>query len=101
MSRVDSFPYESINELNCGLFWFEASMLQMFPYAFSGCDDNVDVGNLLKAVGVLDEHCEDDSETCAFVVYFRKGMHGRAFVDRLNGYLKMAHGGRVNVGVEV
>lgn len=53
--------------------------------------DNHDIARKLKNAGVINDTCVEDSEMGEFVCVFKKKKDARAFIVRLNKYLKRRH----------
>lgn len=70
-------------------YWcFNTAMIGMCSPVFDDCDSNYDVAQRLKKAGVITQGMEEDSETCALVVYFKSEAMASEFISRLNQYLK-------------
>jgi hypothetical protein len=72
--------------------WFECAMISTCHPVFDACSDNHDVEQVLRKARVIGRHDQTDTESCALVVNFRTVSQGRAFIRRLNKYLRQKGG---------
>ena len=66
---------------------FSCNMVSNCHTVFSGCHHNYEVRDRLVSAGVINETCEEDTESSCMYVYFKTKEDGLAFLDRLNKYL--------------
>jgi len=66
---------------------FFCSMVSTCAPLFDGLYDNYDVADCLEKAGVLNEECDEDSESCGFGVTFDSKEKAERFLERLNGFL--------------
>ena len=66
---------------------FSCPMVSNCHPVFTTCHDNYEVRDRLISAGVINEKCEEDTESCCMYVYFKTKDDGLAFLARLNKYL--------------
>ena len=81
------FSSTSVSSIGDGTFFFTGAMVSSCAPLFDDCYDNYDVVAKLRKAEVIDDTCEEDSESCQMWVIFRTWSDATKFVERLNAYL--------------
>lgn len=91
MNKIKQFDDGNIYDLGPGndgcRYWFECAMISTCEPLFDNCGSNYEVEEKLRKAGVL-RNLDTDTESCALIVNFKTMRSARAFITRLNKYLR-------------